>query len=129
MAGLTERFMQAVQTFEDRGEVEPLLGFFAEDGEALNLGRTEPARGLDEVRAFWLDYRAVFRRVRSEFTNVIEGPGGAVLEWVSRGALASGEPVEYRGVSVLETDGHLVRRFRTYYDSAVFLPGRATQDS
>ena len=64
----------------------------------------------------------MFRKIRSEFTHVIEGGGGAVLEWVSRGALADGRPVEYKGVTVLETDGGRIRRCRTYYDSAVFTP-------
>jgi len=50
------------------------------------------------------------------------GGGGAVLEWVSRGALANGEPVAYKGVTVLETDAGRICRCRTYYDSAV-LPG------
>src|SRR5215212_3647555 len=68
MARVSERFMEALQHFEETNDVEPLLDLFAEDGEALNLGRTEPARGRDDVRAFWLDYRAVFQRVRSEFT-------------------------------------------------------------
>ena len=59
---------------------------------------------------------------------MIEGDGGAVLEWVSRGVLISGETVEYKGVTVLETDARRVRRCRIYYDSAVFMPGGAKLD-
>jgi ketosteroid isomerase-like protein len=117
---LAERFMRALQRFEQTDDVTPLLGLFHEDCEALNLGRTEPARGIREVERFWRDYRSAFRGIQSEFSHVIEDEAGAVLEWVSRGALANGEPVQYRGVSVLETDGGRVRRLRTYYDSAVF---------
>jgi ketosteroid isomerase-like protein len=117
---LAERFMRALQRFEETDEVEPLLELFHEECEALNLGRTEPARGIREVEAFWRDYRSAFRGIHSEFSHVIEDEAGAVLEWVSRGALANGEPVQYKGVSVLETDGGRVRRLRTYYDSAVF---------
>ena len=128
MTRLTEEFMRVLQQFEATGELEPLLSLFDEDAEALNLGRTEPARGTDQVEGFWRDYRSIFRAVRSEFTHVIEGKDGAVLEWISRGTLLSGEPVEYKGVSVLETGGDRIRRFRTYYDSAVFLPGGAKTD-
>ena len=53
---------------------------------------------------------------------MLDADSGSVLEWVSRGALPDGAPVEYRGVSVLEVEGDRVRKFRTYYDSAVFLP-------
>jgi ketosteroid isomerase-like protein len=125
---LTEEFMRALQRFEATGELGPLLAMFDRDADALNLGRAEPARGTDQVEGFWRDYRAVFRSIRSEFTHVIEGKDGAVLEWVSRGTLLSGEPVEYKGVSVLETSGDRIQRFRTYYDSAVFLPGGAKTD-
>jgi ketosteroid isomerase-like protein len=128
MTRLTEEFMLALQRFEATGDLDPLLAMFDPAAEALNLGRTEPARGREELEAFWRDYRSIFRTIRSEFTHVIEGKDGAVLEWVSRGRLLNGDPVEYKGVSVLETDGDRVQRFRTYYDSAVFLPGGAKAD-
>ena len=120
--GLAERFMRALGEAEEARDPAPLLALFTDDAEALNLGRTEPAAGRDAVERFWRDYLHAFREVRSEFTHVFATDGGAVLEWVSRGALPNGEPVTYRGVSVLEADGGRVRRFRTYYDSAVFLP-------
>ena len=66
----------------------------------------------------------MFRGIFTEFTHVIEGDGGAVLEWISRGALASGDPVEYKGVTVLETEAGRIRRCRMYYDSAVFMSQR-----
>ena len=122
---LSEQFMSALQHAERTADIEPLLGLFHDDAEALNLGRTEPAEGRDAMREFWRTYLAAFREIRSEFTNVIEGEAGIVLEWVSRGRLPDDSPLEYRGVSVLETDGGRVRRFRTYYDSAVFLPNGA----
>jgi ketosteroid isomerase-like protein len=125
---LTEQFMRALQRFEATAEVGPLLALFHDDGEALSLGRSEPARGYDEIEDFWRDYRAVFHGIRSEFTHVIEGSGGAVLEWVSRGSLANDQPVEYKGVTVLETDAGRIRRCRTYYDSAVFMSGGATNE-
>jgi ketosteroid isomerase-like protein len=116
---LTQRFIRAVQHFEQADDLAPLLALFHEECEALTLGRTEPARGIRELEGYWRDYRSAFRGIHSEFTHVIEHPAGAVLEWVSRGALANGEPVQSKGVSVLETDGGRVRRLRLYYDSAV----------
>ena len=119
---LADDFMHALQETERVGDAGPVVAMFAEDGEALNLGRTEPVRGREGVRRFWEEYLSSFREIRSEFTRVIEGEQGVVLEWVSRGALPDGQPVEYRGVSILEPAEGPVRRFRTYYDSAVFLP-------
>jgi len=73
VARLTEEFMLALQGFEAAGDLRPMLALFHDDGEALNLGRAEPARGRHEVEGFWRDYRAMFSKVRSQFTHVIEG--------------------------------------------------------
>jgi len=119
---VAEQFMTALRELEASGDTEPLMALFSDEPEAANLGRAQPAEGRDGVRRFWQDYLDAFDGIRSEFTHVVEGEGGVVLEWVSRGKLRNGEPVEYRGVSVLELEGDRVSRFRTYYDSAVFLP-------
>jgi ketosteroid isomerase-like protein len=125
---LTDEFMHALQQLERNGEVGSLVALFSEDGEVVTLGRSEPARGLDEIEGFWRDYRAVFRTIDTEFIHVIHGMTGSVLEWVSRGAKANGEPVEYKGVTVLEVEAGRIQRCRTYYDSAVFMSGGAPRD-
>ncbi|HEX2219941.1 MAG TPA: nuclear transport factor 2 family protein [Gemmatimonadales bacterium] len=119
---LSEQFMSALQDAERTGTLDALLALFHDDAEALNLGRTEPVQGREGLREFWQAYLSAFREIRSEFTHVVEGGSGSVLEWISRGTLPDGSPVEYRGVSVLEVEGGRVRKFRTYYDSAVFMP-------
>lgn len=119
---IASRFMNTLQQIEDTGDVEPLAAMFTEDAELINLAMTEPLHGRDGARKFWQKYLSVFERIHSSFTNVVEGDDAAVLEWISEGALSNSEPVSYRGVSVIEIENGLVRRFRTYYDSAVFLP-------
>jgi len=112
------QFMQTLQEAERSGDVGPLAALFAPDAELSNLARPDPHRGVDETHAFWADYLGFFGQIRSTFTHVLESHDGVVLEWVSDGTLRAGSPVSYRGVSVLEMKGGLVRRFRTYYDSA-----------
>ena len=119
---IAERFMQTLQQIEETGDVEPLVAMFTEDAELSNLAMTEPLHGRDGARRFWQKYLSVFERVHSKFTNVVEGDNTAVLEWISEGALSTSEPLNYRGVSLIEIDNGQVHRFRTYYDSAVFLP-------
>jgi len=114
-----ERFMRALQGFERSGQPGPLLELFDEECEAVVLGRTEPARGPRELEAFWRDYLSGFRGVQTGFTHVVEGEGGAVLEWVARGALPNGEPVQLKGVTVLELENGRIRRLRGYHDSAM----------
>jgi ketosteroid isomerase-like protein len=126
---ITERFIDALQEAERTRQVEDLVDLFADDAEATSLARSEPLTGRHGVRQFWEEYLGAFGEIRSEFTNVIENDQGSVLEWVSRGTLPNGQPVAYRGVSVLESDGRLVQRFRTYYDSAVFLPQGAKHEA
>jgi ketosteroid isomerase-like protein len=126
---ITERFIEALEEAERTRRTEELVDLFADDAEAASLARSEPLSGRHGVRQFWEEYLRAFGEIRSEFTNVIESEQGAVLEWISRGTLPNGQPVAYRGVSVLETDGRLIQRFRTYYDSAVFLPHGAKHEA
>lgn len=119
---IAEQFMQTLQQTEDTQNVEPLVALFAEDAELTNLAMSEPLRGQEGARKFWQKYLSVFDRIHSHFTHVTEGSDTAVLEWVSDGKLSSGEPIKYPGVSIVEVDRGKVQRFRTYYDSAAFLP-------
>lgn len=114
--------MHTLQQIEETGDVEPLVTMFSEDAELSNLAMVEPLRGQEGARHFWQKYLSVFDLIHSKFTNVTEGGNTAVLEWVSQGALSTGASIHYRGVSVIETDSGRVHCFRTYYDSAAFLP-------
>ena len=64
---------------------------------------------------FWQAYRSAFGQIRSEFRQVIEGDGAAMLEWSSRGDVGGAE-VDYGGVSVIEIGKNGITAFRTYFD-------------
>lgn len=119
---ITSRFMQKLQHTEETGAIEPLVALFSDDAELINLAMPEPLKGKEGVYRFWDKYLSVFARIHSKFTNVVESNDTSVLEWVSKGTLSTSEEITYRGVSVLEFDNGQVHRFRTYYDSAAFLP-------
>ncbi len=125
-----DTFMRALQTVEDSGDMEPLLRLFRDDAKLSTPARTTNAHGPDDVRAFWSRYLAGFKRIHSQFTRVMNGDTFAVLEWQSEGELPSGQPIRYRGVSLIEFENqqesqqqYKISRFCTYYDSAVFLTG------
>ena len=118
---VAETFMKSLQEAERTKDVEPLVRLFADDAEVETPMLHRSHRGRDGARAFWKEYLGAFGSVRSEFTDTRRADGFASLEWKSDGTLPDGRPVSYRGVSLLDTDGQKVRRFRTYYDSAVFL--------
>ena len=117
-----ERFMQALQQVERTKDVEPLVQLFADDAELRALVGHRTEHGRDGARQFWREYLSAFQDVHSDFTAVHRGEDFATLEWQSNGTLPSGEPLTYRGVSLLELRDGQVSGFRTYYDSAAFLP-------
>ena len=115
----TQRFMDAIGELEANGSVEPLLACFDPAATISNLAIEE--HGDDGARRFWSAYRGQFADVRSRFTDVIESGDRAVLVWTAAGKLAKGQPIKYRGTSILTwRDGRVVR-FETIYDSAAFV--------
>ena len=127
MQNFAETFMSTLQQIEQSRDPEALVQLFGENSELLNLALTEPMRGQEGARRFWTNYLAAFESIRSTFHHHLSTENDAVLEWVSEGVMTSGQPFNYRGVSVIEHADGKATKFRTYYDSAVFLPGGAKQ--
>lgn len=109
-------FIAALRELEERGDAERLISLYREDAETRNPTDPEPHEGVDGAREFWTKYRDSFEDIHSEFHAVVENDGCAVLEWTSTGTSASGDPVHYDGVSVVEYDDGGIRRFRAYFD-------------
>lgn len=119
---MTSRFMHTLQKIEETGDFKPLVDLFSDDAELTNLAMLEPLKGKEGAHRFWNKYLSVFDHIHSDFINVIENDDTSVLEWVSKGTLSTSEEITYRGISVLEFNNGKVQHFRTYYDSAAFLP-------
>jgi ketosteroid isomerase-like protein len=118
-----QAFMRAVQEMERTRDVEVLVRLFADDADVGNPMLQKFERGRDGARSFWREYLGAFREIGSEFTDTRIAMHSAALEWKSNGALPDGAPLTYRGVSLVDfDDAGRVRRFRTYYDTAAFLP-------
>ncbi|MDQ6765277.1 MAG: nuclear transport factor 2 family protein [Verrucomicrobiota bacterium] len=119
--GFPGRFKQALQKTESTRSAEHVATLFAGGARLTNLGGDH---GQD-AQTFWQIYLEQFRDIRSEFTGETVSNSSAALEWVSRGTLADGRPVEYRGISVIDFDREAVTAFRTYYDSAAFVRSKS----
>jgi hypothetical protein len=115
-------FMTALQKAEQTRNSAPVAELFADDCRLSNLAMQTPASGPQGAVQFWRQYLEVFQEIYSEFSYWVETNQAIVLEWTSKGRLNDGQPVQYAGVSVIEKAGEKARRFRTYYDSAVFTP-------
>ena len=123
---IAEKFMDALQTIEKENEVDALVNLFSDKAELTRLTH-KTYEGKDEAQQFWREYLEPFDEVSTEFFKVSEEDVTVVLEWQSKGKLANGHDINYKGVSSFDTEGDEVVRFRTYYDSAAFLPGGAEE--
>ena len=118
---IAEKFMDALQTIEKENEVDALVKLFSDKAELTRMTH-KTYEGKDEAQRFWKEYLEPFDEISTEFFKVTEDDETVVLEWESKGKLANGHDIHYRGVSSFDTQGDEVVRFRTYYDSAAFLP-------
>ena len=113
-----KKFIEALGRLEGGREVEAIVRLFAHDCEVGNVISPEKFQGRDGAREFWsAKYRDTFGEVRSTFRNVFATENRAALEWTTEGTASDGTPVGYDGVSILETDGEMITRFRAYFDA------------
>ncbi len=115
-------FATALRNFEDTGDSSQLRELFGPDPKLVRPQVTTGDEGTSDVTRFWEEYRSQFSRLSTEFVRVVESGDLGVLEWVSRGTLTTGRPIEYSGISLLDFDDQgRIRRFATYFDTAAFL--------
>lgn len=128
---LVTEFIRRLQDAENTHSAKHLSELFTDDADLCNLtrptSRNGDARAKDvsmhkQALPFWNQYLNAFDSIASHFTSIIEAEKCAVLEWHSVGSLKNGFPISYNGVSIVEFDGKAIKAFRTYYDSAAFLP-------
>ena len=122
---LVKSFTDALQNAETTGDVKPLAELFANDAQLSSISLRKPHVGVQGAVEFWNQYLKIFKSIKSEFTHLHASGDLAALEWKSEGVLPSGLPISYLGVSILEFENGKIARFRTYYDSAAFLPDGA----
>jgi limonene-1,2-epoxide hydrolase len=114
---VSEQFVEALGKLEAGREVEAIVGIFSDNCEVGNIISPEKFHGREGARKFRTKYRDTFGEVRSTFRNVITTDGHAALEWTTEGASSGCEPIRYDGVSILETEGARIVRFRAYFDA------------
>ncbi|MDN5759315.1 MAG: nuclear transport factor 2 family protein [Tomitella sp.] len=112
-------FAAGLRRFEQDSDPAPFVALFAPDAVTERLDARGERQG--EVERFWREYRDQFGEIRTTFFNVVEGEDQFALEWTSTGTLHDGRPIDYRGVTVIDLEGDLITRLRTYYDSAAFM--------
>lgn len=115
---MVNRFIDALGKLERDRDLEPITALFSEEAVLANVVMPEPVSGRAGARSFWHMYRETFGAIASQFERVIVGDGQAALEWIARGTGHRGQPVRYRGVSVLTIEGDQLTRFMAYFDPA-----------
>ena len=114
-------FEAALHRLDKSGDPADILERFA-DGAELHRPEVDTQSATKDAEAFWKAYRKQFSELSTEFTHRTENDQHAALEWESKGRLAAGRDITYRGVSLLTLDDSgKVTRFATYYDTAAFI--------
>ena len=114
-------FEAALHHLDESGDLADIVARFADSAE-LHRPEVDTQTSTKDVEAFWNAYRTQFDSLSTEFTHRTETDQHAALEWESKGRLAAGRDITYRGVSLLALDDTgKVTRFATYYDTAAFL--------
>lgn len=116
-SGIASRYRAALKALEETGDLEWMLGLFA-DGAVLHVPTMDgEVRGAAGVRQVFEAHRAPFDRVATTFGTSTEAPGVVTLPWTLRGT--TGETtVELSGMTVLETAGEQVTKLTAYYDAS-----------
>jgi ketosteroid isomerase-like protein len=115
---LAQNFIEALGRLEAVRDLEAITALFADESEIGNVTSPEKFHGRVGAREFWgAKYRDTFGEVKSTFRNVFATSDRITLEWTTEGTAADGSPVSYDGVSILETDGERITRFRAYFDA------------
>ncbi|GAB3830548.1 nuclear transport factor 2 family protein [Kribbella italica] len=119
MTARADQFAVALNKLDETGDARPIAQLFADDAELTRPQlRDDPAGGPEP---FWTAYQQQFHDLATSFTRIEEVGDLAVLEWSSQGRLATGRPIQYAGVSVLNFDDtDRIVRFATYFDTAAF---------
>ncbi len=113
---VAERFVEALWRLEEDRDVEALVAIHTEECDVGNVAVPETFSGHEGLREFWTGYRKTFGEMKSEFRNIFaDNAGRAALEWTTQGT-SNGNTVSYDSVSILETEGDKVSRFRAYFD-------------
>ena len=110
-------FAAELRKLEQDSDPTGLTELFAEDATLMRLDGRGERTGVED---FWREYRDQFHEVRTTFYNAVEGDDQFALEWTSTATLTDDRPLEYRGVTVIDTSEDKIVRLRSYYDSAAF---------
>ena len=122
-----QSFADALVRLEGDRDLDAFLAVFADEVLLVRPEQGGQERGADGARRFWQAYLDLFDGIGSTFHRLVDAEAVSELEWVSEGRLASGRPIRYAGVSLLEHDREgKVTRFATYYDTAAFTTPAAT---
>lgn len=115
MDKLADDFITALHQLEKTSDVDGITVLFSDKAVLSNPLAVHDADDGGAAKAFWTAYRAPFEEISSEFVNVAEGEGSAMLEWRSDGVI-QGQAISYSGVSVLEFADDRIASFRAYFD-------------
>ncbi len=114
---ITEKFIYALEKLETGDDIDTIASLFADECIVGNVTLSKTLHGAEGAKEFWTHYKATLGDVRSVFKNKIISDGRSALEWTTEGTGDNGEhPINYEGVSILETEDGKITRFFAYFN-------------
>ena len=126
------RFVEALTVLETSGQLDPIIDTFSEGCDLANASSQVTFSGKAGAHDYWTRYRNAFRTIRSDIRNIIIGDDSIALEWTTQATDQAGREIHCNGVSILETRGLSIVRFRAYFDPkqvAEKIPARSVQNN
>lgn len=120
---LGHQFTEALHAVDrhEEGAIDRMVAMYSPEARLTNASlklANEERSGHEGVRTFWENYQASFHEASTEFFQVTGNESSAGLFWTTRGKDATGDPIEYDGVSLLVFgDDEKITLFRGYYDT------------
>jgi steroid delta-isomerase-like uncharacterized protein len=113
----------------DSHNIENILSYYSPDYEGSDVGRSEPVKGHQGLRAMLENYWKAFPDLRFAVTNTVVQGCQVVSVWRAGGTHqgpimnipATGRKIEVRGVSIIEVKDGLVVRGQYIWDLAGLL--------
>jgi steroid delta-isomerase-like uncharacterized protein len=129
MGAAEEQLVAEYRAAWNAHDVDKVMTFFTDDCEYEDAIMREVVRGKPEMRAYLVEWLAVFPDLSFEVKNHYVGPEGGGAEFTFSGTHtnpvmglpATNKPFTVRGASILELRDGKIRREADYWDAASFM--------
>jgi len=106
------------------GNLENLLGMFADDATFEDPVMEGILQGHQEIGNFFRSLGGMFRRMHIDPVRIFPDAGGCAVAWNADAETQSGDRLAIQGVNVMEFKGDKIESIRVFFDPSALVNGR-----